>query len=105
MENNRFTVARGQLFSVISFQESMAKILIYVTISLHTGLYCRKHKLFKHLFTELNVHILCKMIAVFCKRIHGCSCCVNGLVSQDEQVSFASAIIKTRFVLGSFSAW
>lgn len=25
--------------------------------------------------------------------------------SQDEQVSFASEMMKTRFVLGSFSAW
>lgn len=47
----------------------------------------------------------CQTAAAFGKRIHCCSSCINRLKSQDKQVSFASEMIKTRFVLGSFSAW
>ncbi len=45
------------------------------------------------------------MIAALGKRIHCCSSCIKNLLSQVLQVPFASAKMKTRFVLGSFSAW
>lgn len=44
-------------------------------------------------------------VSVFAERIHCCSSCISFLDLQDEQVSFASEIMKTRFVSGSFSAW
>lgn len=42
---------------------------------------------------------------MFVERIHCCSSCISFLDLQDEQVSFASEMMKTRLVSGSFSAW
>lgn len=45
------------------------------------------------------------MTAASAKRIHGFSSCVIGLLVQAKHEPLLSAMIKTRFVLGSFSAW
>lgn len=42
---------------------------------------------------------------MFAERILCCSSCISFLDLQDGQVSFASEMMKTRLVSGSFSAW